>query len=130
MAGMASTAVPVLDAHRLRKDFAVFEDLVDGKPVAFLDSAASTQKPRQVLDRMRAFYEHEYANVHRGVYRLAERATEGYESARRTVASYLNAPSEKEIVFTRSATEAINLVAYAWGRAREGRAVRQRSRRT
>jgi cysteine desulfurase/selenocysteine lyase len=115
MAEMASTAVPVLDAQRLRKDFAVFEDLVDGKPVAFLDSAASTQKPRQVLDRMRAFYEHEYANVHRGVYRLAERATEGYETARRTVASYLNAPSEKEIVFTRSATEAINLVAYAWG---------------
>jgi cysteine desulfurase / selenocysteine lyase len=115
MAEMASTAAPVLDAHRLRKDFAVFDDLVDGKPVAFLDSAASTQKPRQVLDRMRTFYEHEYANVHRGVYRLAERATEGYETARRTVASYLNAPSEKEIVFTRSATEALNLVAYAWG---------------
>ena len=115
MARMASTAAPVLDAHRLREDFPVFDELVDGKPVAFLDSAASTQKPRQVLDRMRAFYEHEYANVHRGVYRLAERATEGYEGARRTVASFLNAPSEKEIVFTRSATEAINLVAYAWG---------------
>ena len=117
MARMASTAAPVLDAHRLREDFPVFDELVDGKPVAFLDSAASTQKPRQVLDRMRAFYEHEYANVHRGVYRLAERATEGYEGARRTVASFLNAPSEKEIVFTRSATEAINLVAYAWGSA-------------
>ena len=64
---------------------------------------------------MRTFYEHEYANVHRGVYRLAERATEGFEGARRTVAGLLNAPSEKEIVFTRSATEAINLVAYAWG---------------
>jgi cysteine desulfurase/selenocysteine lyase len=115
MAGMASTATSVLDAHRLRQDFPVFDELVDGKPIAFLDSAASTQKPRQVLDRMRAFYEHEYANVHRGVYRLAERATEGYEGARRTVASFLNAPSEKEVVFTRSATEAINLVAYAWG---------------
>ena len=115
MAGMASTAAPVLDAHRLRADFRVFDELVDGKPVAFLDSAASTQKPRQVLDRMREFYEHEYANVHRGVYRLAERATEGYEGARRGVASFLNAPSEKEVVFTRSATEAINLVAYAWG---------------
>jgi cysteine desulfurase/selenocysteine lyase len=115
MAGMASTATSVLDAHRLRQDFPVFDELVDGKPIAFLDSAASTQKPRQVLDRMRTFYEHEYANVHRGVYRLAERATEGYEGARRTVASFLNAPSEKEIVFTRSATEAINLVAYAWG---------------
>ena len=112
---MTSTTLPALDAHRLRADFAVFEELVDGRPVAFLDSAASTQKPRQVLDRMRSFYEHEYANVHRGVYRLAERATEGFEGARRTVAALLNAPSEKEIVFTRSATEAINLVAYAWG---------------
>ena len=109
---MTSTTLPALDAHRLRADFAVFEELVDGRPVAFLDSAASTQKPRQVLDRMRAFYEHEYANVHRGVYRLAERATEGFEGARRTVAGLLNAPSEKEIIFTRSATEAINLVAY------------------
>jgi cysteine desulfurase/selenocysteine lyase len=115
MAWMASTTASVLDAHRLREDFAVFDELVDGKPIAFLDSAASTQKPRQVLDRMRTFYEHEYANVHRGVYRLAERATEGFEGARRTVASFLNAPSEKEVVFTRSATEAINLVAYAWG---------------
>ena len=112
---MSSTTVTVLDAHRLRADFAVFDELVDGLPVAFLDSAASTQKPRQVLDRMRTFYEHEYANVHRGVYRLAERATEGFEAARRTVAGLLNAPSEKEIVFTRNATEAINLVAYAWG---------------
>ena len=115
MAVMASTVAPVLDAPRLRKDFAVVDQLVDGKPVAFLDSAASTQKPRQVLDRMRAFYEYEYANVHRGVYRLAELATEGFEGARRTVASFLNAPSEKEIVFTRSATEAINLVANSWG---------------
>jgi len=83
--------------------------------VAYLDSASSTQKPRQVLDRMRSFYEHEYANVHRGVYQLAERATEGYEGARHTVASFVNAPSPREVVFTRSATEAINLVAYAWG---------------
>ena len=112
---MASTAAPALDAHRLRGDFAVFEELSDGRPVAYLDSASSTQKPRQVLDRMRQFYEHEYANVHRGVYRLAERATEGFEGARRTVAGLLNAPSEREVIFTRSATEALNLVAYAWG---------------
>src|SRR5688572_13845837 len=112
---MASTTVPALDAHRLRADFAVFEELLDGRPVAYLDSASSTQKPRQVLDRMRGFYEHEYANVHRGVYRLSERATEAFEGARRTVATFLNAPSEKEVVFTRNATEALNLVAYAWG---------------
>ncbi len=104
-----------LAVEQIRADFPVFEELFGGKPIAYLDSASSAQKPRQVLDRMREFYEHEYANVHRGVYRLAERATEGYESARRTVARLLNAPSDKEIVFTRSATEAINLVAYAWG---------------
>ncbi len=112
---MAIGTAPALDAQRLRGDFAVFEELLDGKPLAYLDSASSTQKPRQVLDRMRQFYEHEYANVHRGVYRLAERATEGYEGARLTVAAFLNAPSEREVIFTRSATEAINLVAYSWG---------------
>jgi cysteine desulfurase/selenocysteine lyase len=109
------TVAPALDAHRLRADFAYLEELVNGRPLAYLDSASSTQKPRQVLDGMRAFYEHSYANVHRGVYRLAERSTEGYEGARRKVAAFLNAPSEREVVFTRSATEAINLVAYAWG---------------
>jgi cysteine desulfurase / selenocysteine lyase len=112
---VAVTTHPKLDAHRLRADFAVFEELFNGKPVAYLDSAASTQKPRQVLDAMREFYEHSYANVHRGVYRLAERATTGYETGRRKVAAFVNAPSEREVVFTRSATEALNLVAYAWG---------------
>ena len=112
---MAVTTQPKLDAHRLRADFAVFDELVNGRPVAFLDSAASTQKPRQVLDAMRDFYEHSYANVHRGVYRLAERATTGYETGRGKVAGYVNAPSEREVIFTRSATEALNLVAYAWG---------------
>jgi cysteine desulfurase/selenocysteine lyase len=112
---VAVTTHPKLDAERLRTDFAVFDELVNGKPVAYLDSAASTQKPRQVLDAMRDFYEHSYANVHRGVYRLAERATTGYETARGKVASHVNAPSEREVIFTRSATEALNLVAYAWG---------------
>ncbi len=112
---MAVTTPPALDAHRLRADFPVFDELVNGKPVAFLDSAASAQKPRQVLDAMRDFYEHSYANVHRGVYRLAERATTGYETARRKIAGFVNAPSERELIFTRSATESLNLVAYAWG---------------
>ncbi|HET7744332.1 MAG TPA: cysteine desulfurase [Gaiellaceae bacterium] len=112
---MVVTTSPALDAHRLRADFAVFGELVNGKPVAFLDSAASTQKPRQVLDAMREFYEHSYANVHRGVYRLAERATAGYEGGRRKVATFLGAASVREVIFTRSATEALNLVAYAWG---------------
>ena len=112
---MAVTAATKLDAQRLRADFPYLEELLNGKPVAFLDSAASTQKPRQVLDAMREFYEHSYANVHRGVYQLAERATEGYEGAREKVRAFVNAPAAREVVFTRSATEALNLVAYAWG---------------
>src|SRR5881227_1795165 len=112
---MAVTQAPKLDAQKLRADFAVFDEVVNGKPVAYLDSASSTQKPRQVLDAMREFYEHSYANVHRGVYTLAERATAGYEGTREKVRAYINAPSHREVIFTRSATEAINLIAYAWG---------------
>ncbi|MEO5575810.1 MAG: cysteine desulfurase [Gaiellaceae bacterium] len=112
---MAVTAQARLDVQRIRADFPYLEELANGKPVAYLDSAASTQKPRQVLDAMHDFYSHSYANVHRGVYRLAERATEGYEGAREQVRAFVNAPSTREIIFTRSATEAINLVAYAWG---------------
>ncbi len=115
MAVMAVAAEKKLDAQKLRADFPYLEELQNGEPFAFLDSAASAQKPRQVLDRMRHFYEHEYANVHRGVYRLAERATAGYEEARQKVAAFVNAPSAREVVFTRSATEGLNLVAYAWG---------------
>ena len=111
---MAVTAQPKLDAQKIRADFAYLEELRDGKPVAFLDSAASTQKPRQVLDALREFYEYSYANVHRGVYQLAERATAGYEGAREKVRAFINAPSTGEVVFTRSATESINVVAYAW----------------
>src|SRR4030095_13937277 len=101
MGEMAVTAETKLDVQRIRADFAYLEDLVNGKPVAYLDSASSTQKPRQVLDALRDFYEHSYANVHRGVYRLAERSTTGYETARSKVAGFVNAPSEREIVFTR-----------------------------
>jgi cysteine desulfurase / selenocysteine lyase len=112
---VAVTTHPKLDADRLRADFPFLEELVNGKPFAYLDSAVSTQKPRQVLDAMRDFYEHSYTNVHRSVYRLAERATEGFEGARQKVAAFVNAPSERDVIFTRSATEALNLVAYAWG---------------
>ncbi len=115
MDAMAVTTAPKLDTDRVRSDFPYLEELLNGKPVAFLDSAASAQKPRQVLDAMTEFYSHSYANVHRGVYRLAERATEAYEGAREKVAVFLNAPASREIVFTRNATEALNLVAYAWG---------------
>src|SRR5512146_2380573 len=112
---MAVTPAAKLDAQKLRADFAVFDEVVNGKAVAYLESAASIQKPRQVLDAMREFYEHSYANVHRGVYTLAERATAGYEGAREKARAYINAPSSREVIFTRSATEALNLIAYAWG---------------
>jgi cysteine desulfurase / selenocysteine lyase len=109
------TTKPALDAHRVRADFPIFEQTFHGKPLTFLDSAASSQKPRQMLDAMRSFYETSYANVHRGVYELAERATERLEASRARVAALLDAPSPREVIFVRNATEGINLVAYAWG---------------
>src|ERR687893_626284 len=112
---MAVTPQLKLDALRLRADFPIFEQLIHGKPLAFLDSAVTAQKPRQVLDAIRDFYETSYGNVHRGVYTLSERSTAAYEGPRGKVAAFVNAPSSREIVFTRNATEAINLVAYAWG---------------
>ena len=112
---MAVTAGTKLDARTLRADFPIFEQQVHGKPLAFLDSAASSQKPRQMLEAMDHFYETSYANVHRGVYELAERATEALEHARARMRAFLNAPSTREVIFVRNATEAINLVAYAWG---------------
>lgn len=112
---VAVTAQPALDAYRVRADFPIFEQTIHGKPLAFLDSAASSQKPRQMLEAMVRFYETSYANVHRGVYELAERATAGLENARERVATLLNAPAAREVVFVRNATEGINLVAYAWG---------------
>jgi cysteine desulfurase/selenocysteine lyase len=119
-ANVAVTTTPALDAPRLREDFPIFEQLIHGKPLAFLDSAASSQKPRQMMEAMDRFYETSYANVHRGVYVLAERATEGLELAREKVRALLNAPEAREVIFVRNATEGINLVAYAWGLANLG----------
>ncbi len=112
---MAVSPEVKLDAPKLRTDFPIFEQEIHGKPLAYLDSAVTSQKPRQVLDALRSFYETSYGNVHRGVYLLTERATEAYEGARQKVAAFVNAPAPREVVFTRNATEGINLVAYAWG---------------
>jgi cysteine desulfurase / selenocysteine lyase len=112
---VAVRAEAKLDAHKVRADFPIFEQAIRGKPLAYLDSAASSQKPRQVLDKLRTFYETSYANVHRGVYTLSEMATAEYEGARDKVARFVNAPESRELIFTHGATEAINLVAYAWG---------------
>jgi cysteine desulfurase / selenocysteine lyase len=110
-----------LDAKALRADFPILAQEINGKPLAYLDSAVTSQKPRQVLEAMTGFYETSYANVHRGVYALAERATEGFEGAREKVARFVNAPSSRELIFTRNATEGLNLVAYAWGLTNLGR---------
>jgi cysteine desulfurase/selenocysteine lyase len=106
------------DVARVRADFPILSREVYGKPLVYLDNAASAQKPRTVLDRMRKAYEEEYANVHRGLHFLANAATEGYENARETVRAFLNAGSPSEIIFTRNATESINLVASSFGLAR------------
>jgi cysteine desulfurase/selenocysteine lyase len=118
MAVQATT--PTLDARAIRADFPIFEQLIHGKPLAFLDSAASSQKPRQMMEAMTDFYSTSYANVHRGVYVLAERATAALENAREKVRALVNAPDVREIIFVRNATEAINLVAYSWGMSNLG----------
>jgi cysteine desulfurase/selenocysteine lyase len=101
----------------LRSDFAVFDSLTrSGKRLVFLDAAASSPKPRVVVDAMSDAYSHHYANVHRGIYELSEDATGRFEAARGKVAAFIGAPSRREIVFVRNATEAINLVAFSWGR--------------
>lgn len=105
-----------LDAEVIRKEFPIFESSAHGKPLIYLDSAATSQKPRAVIDRMVQFYENENANVHRGVYELSERATDAYEGAREAAARFIGARSSRSIVFTRGTTEAINLVRYTWAR--------------
>src|SRR5438552_15106798 len=115
MGSVAVTTHAKLDAPRLRADFPIFEQQIHGKPLAYLDSAVSAHKPRQVLDALRDFYEHSYANVHRGVYTLSERSTAAYEGAREKVRALINAPAAREVIFTHGATESLNLVAYAWG---------------
>src|SRR5512146_463675 len=106
------------DVGRIRADFPILGMQVHGKPLVYLDNAASAQKPQAVLDRMNQVYTSEYANVHRGLHYLANAATEAYEGAREKVAGLLNAGRSDEIVFTRGATEAINLVAQTFGRER------------
>lgn len=105
------------DAARHRHDFPILASNVHGRPLVYLDNAATSQKPRQVIDRISAYYEQENSNVHRGVHELSERATAAYESARARVRAFVNAGEDREIVFTRGTTEAINLVAQSWGRA-------------
>jgi cysteine desulfurase/selenocysteine lyase len=110
----------VFDVAAIRRDFPALTQEAHGRPLVYLDNAATTQKPRQVIEALRTYYERDNANVHRGVHMMSERATEAYEGAREKVRAFINAASVREIVFTRNATESINLVARAWGDANVG----------
>lgn len=116
----ALSALPGLDIERIRQDFPILREKIHGKPLVYLDNAATTQKPQIVIDRVARYYERENANIHRGVHLLAERATEEYEAARKTAQAFLNAARAEEVIFVRGATEAINLVAQTYGRAHVG----------
>jgi len=108
------------DVEAVRRDFPTLHQDVHGHPLAYLDNAASAQHPASVIEAVAEYYRHDHANVHRGVHTLSQRATDAFEGAREKLARFINAPSEKEIIFTRGTTEAINLVAQSWGRSRLG----------
>jgi cysteine desulfurase/selenocysteine lyase len=112
---LAGLKRPPFDVNLIKRDFPILQEQVNGRPLIWLDNAATTQKPKQVIDRVSYFYEHENSNIHRAAHELAARATEAYESARKKVQLFLNASSVNEIVFVRGSTEAINLVAQSWG---------------
>ncbi len=112
--GLAS-AHPPFDVHAVRRDFPILQERVNGYPLAWLDNAATTQKPQVVIDRVSYFYEHENSNIHRAAHEMAARATDAYEKSRDTVAHFLNASSSGEIIFVRGTTEGINLIAKSWG---------------
>ena len=112
---MHRIATPEVDWAAVREDFPILRERVHGHPLIYFDSAATSQKPQAVLDAVRNYYQHENANVHRGLHELSSRATEAYEKSRERVAQYIGAASADEIVFTRGTTESINLVAQAWG---------------
>ena len=105
----------IIDWQRLRQDFPILDQQVHGKPLIYLDNAATSQKPRAVIEALTHYYEHDNANVHRGIHELSNRATNGFEAARTRTAKFINAASADEIVFTRGTTEGINLVAATWG---------------
>ena len=117
--GAVATAAS-FDVQAIRRDFPVLDQEVDGRPLVYLDSAASSQKPRQVIDAVAEYYLRDHANVHRGVHELARRATEAYEGARARVARWLGAGDPSELVWTRGTTEALNLAAASVGQARVG----------
>src|SRR5690348_5479338 len=106
----------MINIQQIRQDFPILQQTMHGKPLVYLDSAASAQKPQIVIDGIKNFYEQNYANVHRGIYSLSEKATRAFEDVRLKTKNFIHAKEEREIVFTRGTTEAINLVAHCYGR--------------
>ena len=116
MSSIASNpGIQLFDVEKVRKDFPILSRSVNGNPLVYLDNAASSQKPDQVLEQMDHYYRNTHANVHRGVHTLSQEATDLFESSRRRIASFIGAPSDNEVIFTRGTTESINLVAYTFG---------------
>ena len=113
---IANNFKPSLDVERIRQDFPILHQEINGKPLVYLDNAATSQKPKQVIEALDKYYQQDNANIHRGVHTLSERATADYEQARGKVRDFINASSEKEIIFVRGATEGINLIAQSYGR--------------
>lgn len=113
---MAEKKTDIIDISTYREDFPILTQSMNGKPLAYLDSASSAQKPQVVLDAMRDVYDHSYANIHRGLYNFSQVTTQLFEAVRPKVAAFINAPSSEEIIFTRNSTEGINLIAQSWGR--------------
>src|SRR5688572_32800165 len=115
MVNLATSPASGIEWARLRNDFPILDQEVNGHPLVYFDSAASSQKPRQVIDALVHYYEHDNANVHRGIHELSNRATHAFEAARARAARFINARSADEIIWTRGTSEGINLVANTWG---------------
>src|SRR4249920_3699101 len=113
---MSSTTAIGYDVYALRKQFPILQRELQGKPLVYFDNAATSQKPKAVIDTLVDYYSHYNANIHRGIHTLAEEATAAYEATRETVRQFIGAPSVEEIIFTRGTTESINLVSNTWGR--------------
>src|SRR6185437_12196648 len=106
----------MFDVAKIKKDFPILERRINGKPLVYLDNAATSQKPLSVIEALSDYYRNNNANIHRGIHTLSEEATQEYEGARQKVADFIGAPEARSVIFTRNATEAINLVMFTWGR--------------
>jgi cysteine desulfurase/selenocysteine lyase len=118
---MSTTTAIGYDVYALRKQFPILQRELKGKPLVYFDNAATSQKPKQVIDALVEYYSHYNANIHRGIHTLAEEATAAYEETRETVRQFINAGSVEEVIFTRGTTESINLVSNTWGRTNVGK---------